>query len=102
MEVLVGGLDLFIQLGDAFVDVLLLPGERVGLLLDLPLLLVRVRNLRPELLEGFLRRLDSVGGSTAPRPRPGDRGALPSGLRASPCPLHVSRSVPASPRFGAR
>src|SRR5712692_3664540 len=65
MEVLVGGLDLFIQLGDAFVDVLLLPRERVRLLLDLPLLLVRVRNLRPELLESLLRRLDSVGGPCA-------------------------------------
>src|SRR6267143_603937 len=60
MEVLVGGLDLLIELRDAFVDVLLLPRERIRLLLDLPLLLVRVRDLGPELLQGFLRGLGSI------------------------------------------
>ena len=64
MEVLVRGLDLAVQLGHAFVDVLPLPREGVRLLLDLPLLLRRVRVLCPELLQRLLRRLDAVRGSS--------------------------------------
>src|SRR5882762_7265495 len=64
MEVLVRGLDLAVQFADALVDVLPLPREGVRLLLDLPLLLGRVRVLRPQLLQRFLRSLDPVRGSS--------------------------------------
>src|SRR5216117_3575054 len=60
MEVFVRGLDLFVEFGYACVDLFALARQAVRFLLNLRLFAVRFRGLGAQLLEGFLRRLDSV------------------------------------------